>query len=157
MAKHPTKKEKEHINELLEAFSWLFEIQWHNNKILYMADNKRSETDGSLSVGAEMFFDEMYRETELKIFPNFFDESRLTQAKILLHELAHCKTIPSKECAILMLKGVETFSEKEITKRNEMVTCFIEQIIHSFLVNEMSSYKKAFKSYVQQDDKKKAN
>ena len=138
--KKPTKKQKKAIRNFLSSLGWLFENQWYDNSILYMEENNEN-TDASMTLT------EAYRETVLTIYPQFFDGTPEEQAKILLHEMVHIQTIPSKSLSLQLLEG-KLITEEQVTDANEKLTCYMQQILSSFLESPMKHYKENYQSFI---------
>jgi hypothetical protein len=139
---------KQRVIKFLEDIEWLFAIQNFDRQLTF----KKTE-DGEKA--AEITFDERYQNIKVKIFPCFWEEKVEDQRKILLHELCHSITLPSKTMFYHFLDGEETFTKTQADEINEKATSKIENILDGLLRGRMAYARRAYADYVKVKKKKK--
>lgn len=138
--KHPTKKESKRVQDFLESIDWFFALNNFDREIVI----KEQDTD---NIAAEFSFREEYQSVTVKIYPCFWTHSLADQRKMLLHELCHSITLPSKAVAYGLLDGKLTTFDR-IKDINEEATSKIENMLDSLLRGRKTYAKKAYKDYL---------
>lgn len=128
------------VRNLVKKLSLFFGVQNMDREIRYMNDD-----DGDIV--SYIQYEEDYQRITLKIYPVFFEKTRSTQAKCLLHEFCHTITIPVQEAAINLLNG-KFHSERDIRERSEKSTSQIENILHDMFVYGMKDMKDSYSEYI---------
>jgi len=145
------KKEVKRIVEFLDAVDWAFGLNIFKRTIT-LEENDHIKEERLLLIQVKIRKD--YQDIEFIIFPIFFQEDLQDQRKILLHELCHSITLPSKQAMSDLHEG-KLITPETIRKINETETSKIENILDRLLDNELLYFKKAYKNYLKLDTKNK--
>jgi hypothetical protein len=137
---------KKQISKFLSDFDYLFGTQNFEKHIKY-ADKDDEEAY------ADITFDEKYNRIYLCIYPKFFEQTKEEQRKTLLHELCHTITIPSQQASMDLVNG-KLVTEDRIRWINERETSQIENIIDMFLTGKCDFFKKSYKEYLNEKEKR---
>jgi len=138
---------KKRILKFLEAMDWMFSLQNFTTELIFIKNQKGQQT-------AEVFYDEKYQNIIIKIYPDFLEEEFINQRKILLHELCHSITLPSKTIFYDFIDG-KAITKEQITEINEKATSQIENLLDSLLRNRLLYAKKAYADYIKPKVKSK--
>lgn len=143
----PKKQSTKLVEKLLDGLQWLFQIQNFEKEIVI------NDEDDNLD--ASMDCEDNYQRLRLSIFPHFFEEKEATQRKIILHELCHTITLPSKKIAHDLLDG-KLVTPQQIRETNEEATSKIENILDQLLQGNLTYARKAYQNYLPKKMKQKA-
>jgi hypothetical protein len=131
------------IEELLEGLQWLFGIQNYERSIL-VKDKDEEKEDGTSC--AEIYFGDKYQEIELTLYPSFFKKNLEEQRKVILHELCHTLTIPSKDAGYKLLNG-GLVTPRELDFINEKETSQLENILDGLLRGRLKYSLEVYQNY----------
>ena len=133
-------KTKRKIIQFLNEIDWLFGTNGFERDIVYKEHDEGERC-------AEINYDEPYQSIVLSIYPCFFEEKPEDQRKILLHELCHTITMPSKVAMRSLLDG-QLITRYAILNINERETSRIENILDGLLQGRLLYAKKTYKNYL---------
>ena len=133
-------KQTKRIIKFLEEIDWLFNLNNFDRKITLKKEDDENKC-------GEIIYDEIYQTNTINLYPCFFKQKLEEQRKILLHELIHSITLPSKIAMTELLNGY-LITPQRINSINEIETSKIENIIDGLLQNRLSYSKKAYKNYL---------
>lgn len=128
------------IQKLLESLDWMFQI---NNLQRDMVLKEKDEENKA----AEVVYDESYQNITINIYPCFFEHDLKNQRKMILHELCHTITLPSKLALHDFLDG-KLVTPDAIYRINEKATSKIENLLDSLLRGKLQYASKAYKEYL---------
>lgn len=128
------------VRTFLDEIQWLFQINNFDRQIVI-----KTEADGDLA--CEITYEEDYQRITIKIFPCFFTNNFQDQRKMILHELCHTITIPSKRLADDLLEG-KLKTKDEIRDINERTTSQIENILDALLRGRSKYATQAYRNYL---------
>lgn len=139
MKKNSKKQQIKKITNFLEQIEWLFCLNNFDKNIIIKKEDQDNKT-------AEIYYDNNYQHIEVCFYPCFFTYQTKEQRKIILHELCHSITLPSKKASYDLLSG-KLITEKQINEINEKATSKIENILDALLQNKLIYAKNAYKNY----------
>lgn len=134
------KQQTQRIQNFLNEIDWLFQTNNFDKEIIL----KRQDEDKK---AAEIIYDDVYQTITINIFPCFFNCSLTCQRKMLLHELCHSITLPSKLALYNFLEG-KLVTPQEIQNINEKETSKIENILNGLLIGQLKYAVKAYDNYL---------
>ncbi|MBE3122193.1 MAG: hypothetical protein IMZ53_01375 [Thermoplasmata archaeon] len=132
------------IRNFFDEIDWMFQLNNFEKSIMFKKADE--EEDGGDKI-AQVFYEADYQRVEISIWPVFSKKSLTFQRKVLLHELCHILTIPSKTAMREALEG-NLVHKKEIQVINETETSKIENIIDLLLTGNLRYAKKAYANYL---------
>lgn len=127
------RKERKFISETVDYFRQkLFLHEWKIH-IHYVDEKKETERDDHF-VSADISCQSEYSVANIRIFPDFLEEKKEEQKRILLHELCHIITEPHSEIYGQMLNGrlitpnIEHQVNEKITQRIANIIALYEEL-----------------------------
>ena len=137
---------KDKISRFFEEMEWMFGVNNHERIIAFKKEDCENE-DGD-SVTAEITYDEEYQRVKISIYPTFLKCTLAEQRKMLLHELCHIITLPSKTRAYAILDG-QAVTKNELMRINEKATSQVENLLHNLLKGNLRYAVKAYNNYLE--------
>lgn len=128
------------VTRFLDEIQWLFQINNFDRNLII-----KKEEAGNLA--CEVTYEEDYQRITIRIFPCFFINSLQDQRKMILHELCHTITIPSKKIANDLLDG-KLKTKDEIADINERATSQIENILDALLKGRSKYATQTYRNYI---------
>lgn len=135
-------RNKTRIQNFLNAIDWLFQVNNFEKEIIF-----KEKDDPDREIAAQILFREDYQDITVYIYPCFLKEPKDKQRKILLHELCHSITIPTKTALYDFIDGKFVTPER-IRELNEQETSKIENILDGLLRGRLRYAKAAYENYL---------
>ncbi len=135
---------EQRVKQFLDEIDCMFQTNCFEHNIIFY---KHDEQDNGNDKIAEIYYDSKYQQIEIRIWPIFKKKPLRMQRKVLLHELCHIITIPSK---VAMRKSIDGFlvHKEEIETINETETSKIENIIDLLMTGCLRYAKRAYTNYL---------
>lgn len=135
------KKEHKKVIDFLNEAGYAFGTNTWDNQVIQM---EKDDGEGTL---ATFGCDKMYRRNTIRIYPNFYKQTKEDQALALIHELCHFITNDMKTDSLNLLEG-RLVTGRERSCNMEATTEWICRILwtemkpNSILQNAIKKYLK---------------
>lgn len=129
------------ILDFLNEIDWAFGLNVFEKKLVIEKEDDKNNT------AAEVEYRQDYQEIYITIYPRFFKQTKAAQRKILLHELCHSITLPSKTALHEFLEG-KLVTPERIRQINEEETSKIENLLHCLLTKRLRYMREAYANYL---------
>jgi hypothetical protein len=137
-----TRGEQRIIN-FLDSIDWMFQLNQFDRNIVI----KKEEHPENNNVIADITCEENYQRVTVRVYPSFWKQSLKEQRKVLLHELCHSITLPSKNAMHNFLLGKLTTPD-QIDGINETETSKIENIVDRLLQGDLRYARRAYEKFI---------
>lgn len=139
------KPKEEKICKFIEDIMWLFEVQNYTRTIKF--PSKSQDVWEWKCVAADVVYDPIYRTVVINIYPDFFDGTKESQVKAIIHELCHCRTGDLADCAENLLNWTLVTSE-EVRHAKENTTEYMAQIFFELARGNKKYFSEAIEEYL---------
>lgn len=126
----PTAKQKAEVDRLIDKWrpllflsAWTIDLKYAGE-----ADDDDSEV---AATAADICADWVYSQATITFYPGYFKELEWKREKLLVHELCHCITEPTRFLSKAVMCGEKLVSWREYRETNERVTQHIASALHS--------------------------
>lgn len=136
---------KDRVLRFLEEMEWMFGINTHDRVVAFR--EKDCENDDGADIAAEIHYNQEYQNVKITIYPCFLEHTLEEQRKMLLHELCHVITLPSKTASHSLHAG-NMVTTDEIRRINEEATSKIENMLHQLLKGNLKYAKTGYNNYL---------
>ncbi len=149
-------KKTKRIKDFLNEIDWLFNLN-NFDKVITLAKEDEIEktySNTEIKVTCKICYDDIYQRIEIVVYPYFFRHDLPEQRRILLHELCHSLTLPSRTLSEDLLDG-QLVTHKQIIDTNEKMTSKFECILDGLLRDRFKYTRDAYAEYIEKPKKKK--